>query len=388
MNQGGVRLLANLDVLDLSGANAALAGRLLAEQGARVIRPEPPTGDPMRLEGPWAGGIPGSERSLRFVALNSGKLSVELDPELPEARGTLRALAEACDATLLSDTSAWYGMVDVDAIAASGRPVVVVHGFMPGGPYADYAAPESVTMALGGLLYISGDRGQPPCLPPEPLSHYFASVWASLALVSGIRAARQGGSAAVYRVSVHEAMATQEHLVRAAAMEGTSIARNGSQHKSVAPATVYPTSDGYAYIYVSRNHWEPFKRAWDGHDAEWDDPRYLPNGARRKEAKRLNAAVTSWTANQTTRALVATLQAQGVPCLPVNRPSDFAADDQVVARELFGTVTHPVLGSYRQMRFPATVDGERAPATRPPLHGEHTEVLAEVLGKAAGGPRA
>jgi crotonobetainyl-CoA:carnitine CoA-transferase CaiB-like acyl-CoA transferase len=381
---GDSLLLQDVRLLDLSGRSAQLAARLVAELGGTVLRVEPPSGDATRRVGPWATGDPDVEQSLTFAALNSGKLSVIVDPETAGAGATLRELATSCDAVLLSDPSDWSALVDAAALVADGQPVVAVRGFREPGPYADYLAPEIVTNALGGQLFISGDPALPPCAPPEPLSQYFVSVWAALAIVAAVWAHRTKGVAAAYRLSTHEALATQEHLIRAAAMDGEPIVRNGSQHKSVAPATVFPASDGWVYIYVSRNHWEPFLRAWDPHPAEFDDPRFVPNSARRAVADRLNEAVAAWTRERPSAEIVREMQSAGVPCLRVNLPSDFIRDDQTVARELFETVRHPALGSFSQIRFPAQVDGRRPGATLPPTLGQHTDaVLRAVRGSEA-----
>ena len=379
------RLLQDVRLLDLSGRAAQLAARLVAELGGTVLRAEPPAGDSARHLGPWAAGVPGLEQSLTFAALNSGKLSVVIDPAAADAATLLTDLAASCDVVLVSEPSDWSDVVDVESLAARGRPVVVVRGFRAPGPYADYLAPEIVTNALGGQLFISGDPDLPPCAPPEPLSQYFVSIWAALAIVAGIWAHRTSGVAEVYRLSTQEALATQEHLVRAAAMDGEPIVRNGSQHKSVAPATVFPATDGWVYIYVSRNHWQPFLGAWTPHPAEFDDPRFVPNSARRAVADRLNGAVSAWTEVRPSREIVDLLQGAGVPCLPVNLPGDFMRDDQTLARELVAPVVHPILGSFPQLRFPAEIDGRRPPPTLPPMLGQHTEAVLGALRRGGSG---
>jgi crotonobetainyl-CoA:carnitine CoA-transferase CaiB-like acyl-CoA transferase len=379
-------LLEGVTVLDLAGRNAQLAGRLAAELGAEVILVEPPQGDPSRHVGPWAGSARDVEASLAFAALNSGKRSVVLDPADPAASAMVEDLASHADVILTSDTGPWASVLGVDALAATGRPVVAVYGFAADGPYATYLAPEVVTTALGGLLFISGEADRAPTLPPESLGQYFASVWAALALVTAVWAARMKSINAVYRISTHEALATQEHLIRAAAMDHEPIVRNGSQHKNVAPARVFPTRDGFAYIYVSRNHWPAFLGAWQPHPAEFDDRRWLPNSVRRAHSKELNDAVTAWTVTFETRELVPLLQEAGVPCLAVNRPSDFVNDEQVVARELFTPAEHHRFGAYRQIRFPAMIDGQRPPATEAPSLGQDTERYRSAI--AARGNRA
>jgi crotonobetainyl-CoA:carnitine CoA-transferase CaiB-like acyl-CoA transferase len=359
-------LLADVHVLDLTAGSAQLAGRLVAELGADVLLLV--AGEQAADAGELVAarsGEPVDIGVLRALALNSGKLRAYLDPAAPGAGKRLAGLVPGFDAVIVDDASPWLDLLDPARVAQAGTPVIVAHGFADTGPYAAYRSPDIVTMALGGLLFISGSADRAPCAPPEPIGEYFAAIWASLALASAVWAARTTGTAAVYRISTQEAIATHEHLIRAAAMDGEPIVRNGSQHKSVAPANVFPTKDGWVYIYVSRNHWEPFLRSWDPHPPVYDDARWLPNSVRRADAVALNAAVAGWTQTFTSRDLVTRLQGDGVPCLTVNRPSDFLADDQVVARKLFETVDDPTLGSYAQIRFPAVIDGARPAATLP-----------------------
>ncbi len=373
------RLLAGLRIVDLTGPDAQAAGRLAAELGAEVLRIEPPDGDRGRHAGPWAHGKPDVEASLSFAALNSGKLSVVLDPGLPDSMSLLRRIIQTADAVILSGQSQWGEVADPEAIAADGCPVIVQDPFMPGGPYQGFLGPDLVTTALGGLLYISGDAAKPPCAPPEPIGQYFASIWSALALVSAIWAVRKHGRAAVYRISVQEALATQEHLIRAAAMDGKPVVRNGSQHKNVAPANIFPSSDGFVYIYVSRNHWPAFLGVWQPHPAEYDDPKWVPNATRRADAGRLNEAVAAWSRGYSSTELVRLLQGARVPCLPVNRPSDLVKDEQIVAGQFFAPISHPRLGTFLQASFPALIDGARPEPTSPPLLGEHTAQVLDGL---------
>lgn len=375
-------LLRGVRVLDLTGPDAQLCGRIVAELGAEVILVEPPEGVPTRRLAPFRDGREGdAEASLVFAALNSGKRSVVVARE--RARDELRALARTCEAVVISRESAWRGTVDVAELRESGAPVVMLTPFGETGPYAGFKGPEIVTTALGGLLFFSGDVDKPPCTPPESLGQYFASTWAALAVVSAVWARRQGGPAARYDVTTQEALATQEHLVRAAAMDGVPIKRNGSQHKTVAPARVFRSRDGFVYIYVSQAHWKLFLQAWQPHPAQFDDAAWVPNAVRRKRSDELNTAIEAWTIERSSADLVRHLQAEGVPCLVVNRPSQFLDDKQVRARELAGTVTHHALGTFAQLRSPALVNGERAAPTVPPRLGEHTAAVLGAIRAAA-----
>lgn len=379
---GAGALLRGVRILDLTGPEAELCGRIVAELGAEVMLVEPPGGVATRRRAPFRDGHEGEvEASLAFAALNSGKLSVIVDRA--NARTEILGLARGCDAVIVSHDSEWRDTIDVAGLRAEGTPVVVLTPFGEAGPYAAFKAPEIVTTALGGLLYFSGDAANPPCAPPESLGQYFASAWGALAVVSAVWARRREGLAARYDVTTQEALATQEHLIRAAAMDGAPIKRNGSQHKSVAPARVFRSRDGFVYIYVSQAHWKIFLKAWQPHPPEFDDASWVPNAVRRKRADVLNPAIEAWTSERASQDLVRHFQAAGVPCLAVNRPSQFLEDEQVRARALTGPVTHPALGTYAQLRSPALVDGVRTAPTIPPRLGEHTDRVTRALRQAA-----
>ena len=75
--QGG-----NLDgyrILDLTSEPGFLAGKLLGDLGADVIKVEPPDGDPARRRGPFVGGTADPERSVLWLALNTSKRGITLD---------------------------------------------------------------------------------------------------------------------------------------------------------------------------------------------------------------------------------------------------------------------------------------------------------------------
>ena len=81
------RLLQGLTVLDLAGEPLAMTGRILADMGAEVVKLEPSGGDPLRQ------AVPLDERSgasLRFLAWNAGKTSIEYDPSDTRVDALLR----------------------------------------------------------------------------------------------------------------------------------------------------------------------------------------------------------------------------------------------------------------------------------------------------------
>ena len=71
--------LAHLRVLDLCDLRGALAGRMLADLGADVLKVEPPGGERDRLRAPFVADKPAPDRSLAFLFRNANKGSVAID---------------------------------------------------------------------------------------------------------------------------------------------------------------------------------------------------------------------------------------------------------------------------------------------------------------------
>ena len=125
-----------------------------------------------------------------------------------------------------------------------------ITGFGQDGPRAAYAATDIVGVAMGGLMFISGDPALPPVRPPETQGYYYASVFAAYGVLLALSGAAETGRGSTSTVSMQEAVATQEHMIREAAFDGVAITRNGSQHKHTAPANIFPCQDGHVFLFI------------------------------------------------------------------------------------------------------------------------------------------
>src|SRR5439155_21961111 len=83
-------LLSGARVLDRATPRAELAGRLLADLGAEVLKIEPPGGTPSRLLPPFS--ETGPRQSLYWAAVGVGKRSSVVDIDTENGRERLRAL--------------------------------------------------------------------------------------------------------------------------------------------------------------------------------------------------------------------------------------------------------------------------------------------------------
>lgn len=162
----GSELLRPYRVLDLTNELGELAGRILADLGADVVKIEPPRGDPSRWRPPFYGDRADNESSLAWWASNLNKRSVVLDLEAADGQSTFRRLVASADFVLESFRPGYLdslGLGYAELSALHPRLVFVsITPFGQNGPYSQYPATDLTLQALGGFLYVNGDADRPP----------------------------------------------------------------------------------------------------------------------------------------------------------------------------------------------------------------------------------
>ena len=359
--------LRGFRALDLTGLSGQLCGRILADLGMEVIKIEPPGGDPVRRLG---AGIEAGGDSLNFIFahLNANKASLVLDLHKVQGRAEFLRLVESADVVIESfapGVMEGLGLGYEKLATINSRLVMAsITGFGQEGPRKNYLATDLVALAMGGLLYVSGDPSLPPCRAPETQAYYFGSLYAAVGILAALYRRGRCGRGDHVDVSMQEALATQEHFIRLYANEHQIVTRQGSQHGSVAPARIFPCKDGYVYVYITRQHWKPFLGIWKDHPAEFDAPEWQNNLYRRAHAEKINESVEAFTRQYTRAQLTDLFQAHGLPCTPVNTPGDFVRDEQVRTRRFVAGVEYPGIGKIEQPAAPFLIDDQR-PAVRP-----------------------
>ena len=177
---GSASALGDVRVLDLTGEEGAYATKLLADLGADVIRVEPPAGDPLRRRGPFVHDIPGPERGLLHLFLNTSKRGITLNLESADGRDLFRrlvetadVLVETCAAGYLSSLGLSYEdlcRVRPDLIATS------ITGFGQTGPHAAWRSCDLVAVAMSGILTLSGFIDRPPYRPVASQAFYSGGI--------------------------------------------------------------------------------------------------------------------------------------------------------------------------------------------------------------------
>jgi crotonobetainyl-CoA:carnitine CoA-transferase CaiB-like acyl-CoA transferase len=383
-----VKPLDGLLVLDFSRVLAGpMATMILAELGARVIKIEQPgAGDESRTWEPRVESAAGPE-SAYFFAVNRSKESITLNLRKPSARGLARRLALKADILIENfptGTMAKFGL-DAAALAADNPGLVYVSntGFGQTGPYAERKGYDTIFQAMGGMMGLTGELGGGPVKAGLPTGDLTAGLWIVIAALTGVAGRTRAGHGCHIDLSMFD---VQVSLLTIAAARyfalGEVPPRSGTEHPGRVPSASFRCRDGkYLHITGSDQHWAPLCKALKLDDLLADAAlaKNAARVARREEVMRaLSGAIAEWDRP----ALLAALDTVDVPAGPVNALDEVLADPQVAARAMVGGFDHPTVGAFRALGQPIKFAGfDNAEIGRPPLLGEHTElVLKRELG--------
>ena len=348
--------LAGIRVLDAGMLYAApLIATLLADQGADVIKIEPPAGDTYR---DW---------SAMWALVGRNKRSLTLDLTKPEGRDVFMRLVAHVDVVIenLPRRVAEQRGLTPEAMRAVKPSLVVVSasGFGPDGPYADRAANGTVAEAFTGLTGLTGDPGGPPQLPSAPLGDALAAAFGAFGALAGVIRALQTGEGATVDVTVYEPLL---HTL------GTTLA-------SWQPDSPPPTRDGGAMGVPLRGTFATNDGGWIAISAS--TPRHQQSVAELagdSPGSSLRDRARAWLATVSTQQAIDALVAARVSATVVNDLAGLAADPQVQHRH---SLQH--LGGHLIARPTPVIDGPEHEPTLPLLGDANDEVLTGWLGMPA-----
>ena len=174
-----------LRIVELSSGMAGdIAGMTLADNGAEVIKIEPPAGSPLRAD-------PG------FLVWNRGKKSVVLDLSTPADLQRLLDLIARADAFVndLPPGAADRLGLGADALAAlnPGLVAVDISGFGDRGPLRDLPAYEPLLAAKTGRMASTKGWRPGPVYTGAPIASYGAGMLAVQSLLAALHARRDTG---------------------------------------------------------------------------------------------------------------------------------------------------------------------------------------------------
>lgn len=395
MTPGGQQrgALQGLTVVDLTQMLAGpYASMMLADQGARVIKVEPPGGDETRRTGPHL------ENGLRiedggygsyFASINRGKESIVLDLKQESGKEVLLRLIENADVVIENFRAGVMERLGLGYEKLADRNPRLVYATLRGfgdrrsgaSPYADWPAYDPVAQAMGGIMSITGSvPGGPPTKVGPGVGDILPAMFLSFGIATACwRAQRTGHGQFVDVGMVDSVLAVCERIIFQYSSTGAAPKPEGNGHPLLCPFGMFPAKDGYVSIGIPRDEfWRLFTQL-TGMPEFGSDPRYATGAARLARRPEVDKLVSDWTSLRT-KAEISEALGGKVPFGPVFGADDIFRDPHFRKREMLVEVEQP--GAARNLTIANTpIRMSETPGgviTRAPLTGEHTDrILAE-----------
>ncbi len=398
--------LAPYRVLDLTGEEGFLCGRILGDFGADVVKVEPPRGDPGRRLSPFLGGVAGPKRSLYWLAYNASKRGITLNLESPDGRAILKTLAKGADFVIESFSPGYLDGLGLGYASLSRvNPALIMTSITPfgqDGPWRDYKGCDIALWALSSYLYVTGDEDRPPVRPSFPQAYLHAGLEAAASALVALHHRQLTGEGQWIDVSAQQALAVislqnQQYWDlarfvprRAGAFQHLSGVRWPFQRR------LWPCRDGFvAFVLFSGRLGAGGNRAL----TEWMDSEGLapecmkkidwstfdPQGSELtdEEQGRMMQALAAFFQRHTKEELYRTAVERRIVLYPCNTAEDILRDPHLQARGFWSHIEHDELGAALTYPRPCVRFSEASCDIRgrAPLSGEHNgEIYQGELG--------
>ncbi len=367
---GKPEALSDLLVIDVSYCNMAgcVCSSFLAECGARVIRIEPPDGDPVRSFSPE--GILEGETGLGYVVEGRNKEHVTLDIFTDRGREIFLELASKADVLIETHLP---GMMDENRTGfrdlSSVNDRLVYLSITPDGTFGPRAGSwtlegDVVGQAKSGVVYLTGE---PPSMEeakefeaPTKVGSWFAwyagGIFGAFSVMGALLFRDLTGKGQMIDLTPSESiMQFLDYNLTWYHAAGRVRERLGNFDIAVFPYTFVKCRDGYAFIAAYND--DAFKTLCEimGKEDLLEDPRFSSFKERTKlENERvLFEHIEEWSSNYTADEILVMVQdaiskktgpAAAVVTGRVNRPDETLSEDHWWKRGVFERVNDPNYG--------------------------------------------
>ena len=372
--------LEGLKVLDLASVWAGPSASVyLADQGAEVIKVEPPEGDEARrlFTHPALGN-----ESPSFLVVNRNKRGVTLDIRKPEGLEIVHKLARRTDVLIHNfrpKAAKRLGLSYEDLEPQNPRLVYIqLSAWGTKGPYGERPGYELLVQALSGMMRQPATGG-----PPVAVGIAAADCSTPIGLAYGIALAllvreRTGHGQKVESSLLEMALAMQHvYLVRPENEPRSERAPTGQ-----AVFSPYRCADGGWLVpfAVSDKEWARMCRVLEIPHLV-DDPDFATSQARAAHSAELFPILEAIYATRPRDEWLGLLQDGDVPCAPVLSKEDVFDHPQITENEMIIDVPHPTAGHTQMIGVPVKLSANPPRIRYPsPLQGQHNEEVLEELG--------
>ncbi|MGE0874523.1 MAG: CaiB/BaiF CoA transferase family protein [Burkholderiales bacterium] len=375
--------LAGIRVVELSTfITAPLAGVMLADMGAEVIKVENPDGgDPFRSYG-------GGNYGAQYCSYNRNKRSIAISLRTDLGRAAMERLVRRSDVLLDNFRAGVLDRLGFGAARLRELNPSLIHcsitGFGTEGPYAARPCFDSIAQGLSGM-YSQFLDPENPRLTGTTIADNVTGQYAAYGILSALFERQRTGTAR--RVEVNMIEATMAFMPEPFGY----LTQNGEHSDAFlrirnSLAFAFRCRDGklvVTHMSSRQKFYEQFVETIGRADLV-DDARFATLEGRVKNYEALWNIGREAFATRDRAEWLRLFDGADIPFSAINDIEDVMVDPQVQALDSFFTLRHPQKGELTGIRRPVRLDGRRddQASVAPPMLGEHTDEILRELGLA------
>jgi formyl-CoA transferase len=377
--------LENIVVLDLTRVLAGpYCGSILADFGATVIKVEQPgVGDDSRHYGPHING-----ESLYYGNLNRNKYGITLNLKSEEGKKIFRKMVEEADVVIENYR---YGVMDRLGLGYEQLKEInprliygAITGFGANGPYRDRPGYDIISQAMGGLMSVTGQEGNPPTRCGSAMGDVLGGLNMAIGVLVAINARHVTGKGQYVDVSIADSVVMSlEQAWQRYFVTGNVPVPHGNSYDAIAPYDSYQAKDGWMVIGCGNQRL--FELLCDKILEQPElvvDERFTTVPLRVKNNKDFKIIMEKWLVDYTVDEAVEKILSTGIPAAPILNIEQIANDEHFTkARELFVPMKHPVCGEVLINGTAVKMSETKATIRMPsPTLGQHNELILQKYG--------
>lgn len=218
---------------------------MMADQGAQVVKVEPPSGDPARDQAPFEAG-----HSVWFANLNRGKRSLVLDLKSEDGKARLAQLCREADVFVEGFRPGVMARLGFgyEAVRALNPRIVYcsISAFGQDGPLAHHPAHDMAVQALAGFLSVNDGPDGTPVVPGAPSADMAAGLTALSAVLMALVGRERTGEGDYIDCAMFDSLLPWCAHIAGSAIAGGESPRSARQRSlgGAALYQVYRTADG------------------------------------------------------------------------------------------------------------------------------------------------
>ena len=366
--------LDGVRVIEIGQALAGpLAGVILADMGADVIKVEKPDGgDDARLWGPpFVAGD-----SVSFHTYNRGKRSVTLDIKAAEDVGKLQRLVRDADILIQNLRPGIVEELGIgpDAMVALNPRLIYcsIWAFGNTGPLKMAPGFDPLLQCYGAVVTMTGRPDDPPTFCAPAINDTATGMWCVIGSLAALRQRERTGKGCIVDASLFEsAVAWVQGALSTYNVTGVVSKRHGAASAALAPYQIFETADRPICIAAGNDRLFVKLAKAMGHP-EWCEHPLMSDGRKRAANRQALVDVMQPVLLMRSRqAWMGIIGEAGVPCAPVNDIAELAQTEQLQAMDMMRTLPGSGL---KVVGLPITFDRQRPyPERDSPKLGEHND---------------